>query len=209
MYRNYIKRIFDIMGASIALVILFPIFLLLAILIRAKLGSPILFRQKRPGYKERIFTLYKLRTMTNQCNPDGSLLPDSERITKFGLFLRCTSLDELPELINIIKGDMSFIGPRPLLVKYLPLYSEQQRQRHKVRPGLSGLAQVKGRNHLSWDEKFALDLEYIKNISIWLDIKIFLLTILKVCGRKGIHSQSSITMDEFIGNNTDISPPKL
>jgi len=203
MYQNYIKRAFDILGASIALIILTPVFLLLAILIRINLGSPILFRQQRLGYKEKIFTLYKLRTMTNQCNTDGSLLPDSERISRFGHFLRSTSMDELPELINIIKGDMSFIGPRPLLIKYLPRYSERQRQRHKVRPGLSGLAQVKGRNTLSWDEKFNLDLQYIENISIWMDIKIFLLTILKVFKREGIHSQSSITMEEFMGSDTN------
>lgn len=160
-----------------------------------------LFKQERPGLNEKIFTLYKFRSMTDERDENGELLPDSVRLTKFGKFLRSTSLDELPELFNILKGDMSIIGPRPLLVQYLPLYDEHQRRRHEVRPGLSGLAQVNGRNAISWEEKFNLDIEYVNNISFILDWKIIFLTIKKVFVREGISSDTSVTMEPFQGNN--------
>ncbi len=201
MYHKFIKRIFDIIGGVMALVILSPVMLILVVLVRTKLGSPVFFCQRRVGYQEQIFTLYKFRTMTNQRDKNGLLLEDDKRCTKFGNLLRSTSLDELPELINIIKGEMSFIGPRPLLMKYLPLYNHDQRTRHLVRPGLSGLAQIRGRNSLTWDEKFALDQEYVKQLSFWLDLKIFALTIVKVFQGDGIHSKSSVTMEEFRGNS--------
>ena len=174
MYRKYIKRVLDFTLSLIALIILSPIYLVLAILVRIKLGSPIIFKQERPGLNEKIFTLYKFRTMTDEKDENGKLLPDEVRLTKFGKFLRSTSLDELPELINIIKGDMSIVGPRPLLVEYLPLYNEKQRCRHNVRPGLTGYAQISGRNSISWEEKFNDDLMYIENITFTEDLKIVL-----------------------------------
>mgnify|MGYP002540516600 FL=1 len=179
MYRKYIKRVLDFTLSLIALIILSPIYLVLAILVRIKLGSPIIFKQERPGLNEKIFTLYKFRTMTDEKDENGNLLPDEVRLTKFGKFLRSTSLDELPELINIIKGDMSIVGPRPLLVEYLPLYNEKQRCRHNVRPGLTGYAQISGRNSISWEEKFNDDLMYIENITFMEDLKIILKTVLK------------------------------
>jgi len=185
----------------IAIIVLSPVFLVVAVLVRVKLGSPIIFKQERPGLNEKIFTLYKFRSMTDERDENGELLPDSVRLTKFGKFLRSTSLDELPELFNILKGDMSIIGPRPLLVQYLPLYDEHQRRRHEVRPGLSGLAQVNGRNAISWEEKFNLDIEYVNNISFILDWKIIFLTIKKVFVREGISSDTSVTMEPFQGNN--------
>lgn len=199
MYAKYIKRILDFVLSLIALIILSPIFLIIAILVRMKLGKPVIFRQQRPGKDEKIFTLYKFRTMTDKKDENGNLLPDSKRLTKFGKVLRSTSLDELPELINIIKGDMSIVGPRPLLVEYLPLYNEEQKHRHDVRPGLTGLAQINGRNSLSWEEKFKDDITYINNITFVNDLKIFFKTIIKVFGREGIAQEGSATMDKFKG----------
>lgn len=186
MYRKYIKRVLDFTLSLIALIILSPIYLVLAILVRIKLGSPIIFKQERPGLNEKIFTLYKFRTMTDEKDENGKLLPDEVRLTKFGKILRSTSLDELPELINIIKGDMSIVGPRPLLVEYLPYYTETEKHRHDVRPGLTGLAQVSGRNSISWEEKLKYDTQYIDNISIFNDLKIILKTIKKTIKREDI-----------------------
>lgn len=177
MYRRCIKRILDIIISGIALLLLSPVFLILAILVRTKLGSPVIFHQERPGYQEKIFTLCKFRTMTDERDENGELLPDARRLTPFGSFLRKTSLDELPELWNIFKGDMSLIGPRPLLVGYLPYYTERERLRHTVRPGLTGLAQVSGRNFLSWDERLAKDVEYVEHLSFLMDVKVFFQTI--------------------------------
>ena len=206
MYQ-YIKRVLDFLASLCGIVVLSPVLLVLCILVKTKLGSPILFKQERPGKinkktsEEKIFTLYKFRTMTDECDENGELLPDEIRLTKFGRFLRSTSLDELPEFINILKGDMSFIGPRPLLVKYIPLYSFEQRRRHLVRPGLSGWAQVNGRNALSWQDKFNYDVEYVDNISFSLDVKIFFKTIMSVLKREGISSETSATMEAFTGNH--------
>ena len=186
MYAKYIKRILDLILSLMALIVLMPLMIIIGILVRINLGSPIIFKQKRPGKDEKIFTLYKFRTMTDEKDEKGKLLPDSQRLTKFGKFLRSTSLDELPELINILKGDMSIVGPRPLLVEYLELYNEEQKHRHDVRPGLTGLAQISGRNSISWEEKFKDDLEYIKKITFLKDCKIILKTITKVFKREGI-----------------------
>lgn len=200
MYAKYIKRILDFILSLIALIVLSPVLLVVAILVRIKLGSPIIFKQQRPGKDEKIFTLYKFRTMTDKKDENGNLLPDSERLTKFGKVLRSTSLDELPELVNILKGDMSIVGPRPLLVEYLPLYSEEQKHRHDVRPGLTGLAQVSGRNSLSWEEKFNDDLQYIKHITFVEDMKIIFMTVAKVFKREGIAQEGNATMEKFTGN---------
>ena len=197
IYRRYIKRPMDIILSLCAIIVLSPVMLIIAILVRVKLGSPVIFKQKRPGLNEKIFTLYKFRTMTDKRGENGELLPDSERLTKFGKMLRSTSLDELPELFNILKGDMSIVGPRPLLVQYLPLYNDIQRRRHEVRPGLSGLAQVSGRNAISWEDKFHLDVEYVDNVSCIGDWKIILETIKKVFVREGISSNTSETMEAF------------
>ena len=186
MYAKYIKRILDFTLSLIALIILSPLLLILAILVKIKLGSPIIFKQKRPGKDEKIFTLYKFRTMTDKKDEQGNLLPDDQRLTKFGKLLRSTSLDELPELINILKGDMAIVGPRPLLVEYLPLYNEEQKHRHDVRPGLTGLAQISGRNSISWEDKFKEDIEYISKITFIKDAKIIFKTIGKVFKREGI-----------------------
>ncbi len=169
-------------------------------MVRTKLGSPILFKQERPGLNGKIFKMYKFRTMTNETDENGELLPDEVRLTKFGKFLRSSSLDELPEMFNILKGDMSIVGPRPLLVKYLPLYSERQSHRHDVRPGLTGYAQVNGRNAISWEEKFELDIFYVNNSSFMVDLMIFFKTIKKVFDREGISSGTSVTMEEFKGS---------
>ncbi|NKW86031.1 sugar transferase [Bacillus cereus] len=200
MYRRFIKRPMDFMLSLIAIIMLSPVFLIVAFLVKTKLGSPVLFKQERPGLNGTIFKMYKFRTMTDEKNENGELLPDSVRLTKFGKFLRSTSIDELPGLFNIFKGDMSIIGPRPLLVQYLPLYNEHQKRRHEVRPGLSGLAQVNGRNAISWEEKFNYDVEYVDNVSFTADWKIILLTIKKVFIREGINSETAATMEPFKGN---------
>lgn len=180
MYQKYIKRMLDIILSFIALIVLSPVFLIVAILVRIKLGSPVIFHQQRPGYQEKIFKLCKFRTMTEAKDADGNLLPDAERLTSFGNFLRKTSLDELPELWNILKGDMSIVGPRPLLVGYLPYYTKKEQLRHSVRPGLTGLAQVSGRNFIAWDDRLAKDVEYVQNLSFLMDIKILWKTVMVV-----------------------------
>lgn len=200
MYEKYIKRWMDFILSLIAVIVLSPIILSVAVLVRMKLGSPILFRQRRPGKDEKIFELYKFRTMTDERDEHGELLPDEKRLTRFGKFLRSTSLDELPELFNILKGDMSIIGPRPLLVEYLDLYNEEQRHRHDVRPGLSGLAQANGRNAISWEEKFKYDVEYVNHVTFLGDWKIILQTIWNVLKRDGINSDTAVTMEKFEGN---------
>lgn len=203
MYAKYFKRMLDFILSLIALIILSPILLIVAILVRIKLGSPIIFKQQRPGKNEKIFTLYKFRTMTDKKDENGNLLPDSERLTKFGKLLRSTSLDELPELINILKGNMAIVGPRPLLVEYLSLYNKKQKHRHDVRPGLTGLAQVNGRNSISWEEKFNDDLKYIKKITFIGDVKIILKTVEKVFKREGISQDDNVTMKKFQGNKME------
>lgn len=194
------KRLFDLICASLALLILSPIFLFLAILVRLSIGSPILFRQPRPGYRGRPFFIYKFRTMTDRPAPDGGLLPDAERLTPLGRFLRSYSLDELPELFNILRGEMSFVGPRPLLMEYLGRYSPEQMRRHEVPPGLTGWAQVNGRNAITWEEKFNYDVWYVDHWSFWLDIKIILMTVWKTLKREGITREGHATTDYFIGN---------
>ena len=186
MYKYFFKRLLDILISGIGLICLSPILLILAVLVRVKLGSPVIFKQERPGLNEKIFTLNKFRTMTDERDAEGKLLPDAERLTKFGRFLRSTSLDELPELWNIFTGDMSLIGPRPLLVSYLPYYTKREQLRHTVRPGLTGLAQISGRNFLEWDKRLEKDAEYVENLSFGLDIKIFFLTIKKVFVREDV-----------------------
>ena len=198
-YDKVIKRAADFLLALFALLVLAIPLGILSVLVKTKLGSPVLFRQERPGKNGEIFTLYKFRTMTDERDENGNLLPDEARLTKFGRLLRNLSLDELPEFYNILKGDMSFVGPRPLLVRYLPLYSERQAMRHNVRPGLTGLAQVNGRNLLTWEKKFEWDVKYVENISPWLDIKILFKTVLNVLKREGISSETSATMEEFKG----------
>lgn len=194
MYQKYIKRLLDIILSLMAIIITLPIFLITGILVLIFLGKPVIFRQKRPGKKEKIFTMYKFRTMSNKKDKDDNLLPDELRLTKLGKFLRKTSLDEIPEFINILKGDMSFVGPRPLLVEYLPYYTEEEHHRHDVRPGLTGLAQISGRNLLNWDDKFRKDLEYVKNVTFIKDFKIVLKTFYTVIKREGINNQNSATM---------------
>lgn len=197
MYAKYVKRILDFTLSLLALIILSPIMLILYILVRIKLGNPVIFKQMRPGKDEKIFKLYKFRTMTDEKDEQGNLLPDEQRLTKFGKFLRSTSLDELPELINIIKGDMAIVGPRPLLVQYLEFYNEEQKHRHDVRPGLTGLAQVSGRNSITWEEKFKQDIEYINNLTFKNDVKIIFMTIGKVFKREGISQDGEATMERF------------
>lgn len=197
MYQKYIKRLLDILMSAAGIVVLSPVMLVTAFLVRIKLGSPVIFKQKRPGKDEKIFEMYKFRSMTDARDKDGKLLPDEVRLTAFGKKLRATSLDELPELFNILKGDMSVVGPRPLLVEYLPRYSEEQRHRHDVRPGLTGLAQVKGRNAISWEEKFRWDLKYVRKITFAHDVGILLETVRIVLRRKGIHSENCETMEKF------------
>ena len=199
MYKNFIKRWIDVVLSLIALVVLSPVFFIVSILVRKRLGKPIIFKQKRPGKNEKIFEMYKFRTMTDKKDVKGNLLPDEKRLTAFGKKLRRTSLDELPELINILKGDMSIVGPRPLLVKYLPLYNKRQKRRHEVRPGFTGLAQVNGRNSISWEEKFEWDVKYVEHITFMGDLKIILKTVLTVLRHEGINSETSVTMEEFLG----------
>ncbi len=200
IYEKYVKRPLDFMLSAWALIALSPVMLVTAILVRVKLGSPVIFRQERPGKDEKIFTLYKFRTMTDKRDAEGNLLPDAERLTKFGSFLRSTSLDELPELLNIFKGEMAAVGPRPLLVEYLPRYNDRQKHRHDVRPGLTGLAQVSGRNAISWEEKFEDDVEYVRKIAFAKDIMILLKTFSIVLQKKGISSAASATMEKFTGS---------
>ena len=200
IYRKYVKRVLDILCALAALIVFCWLYAIIAILVRIKLGSPVLFKQDRPGKDGKIFKLYKFRTMTDERDVDGNLLPDEKRMTKFGTWLRRSSLDELPEAICILKGDMSVIGPRPLLVKYLPRYNERQARRHEVRPGLSGYAQVHGRNAVSWEEKFELDVWYVEHVSFKLDVKIIIDTIKSVLKHEGISSDTSVTMEEFMGS---------
>lgn len=200
MYRHFLKRLFDIVFSACALAVLSPVLLVTAVLVRIKLGSPVVFCQERPGKDERIFNMYKFRSMTDTHDAEGNLLPDEERLTKFGRLLRSTSADEFLEFWNVLKGDMSIVGPRPLLVKYLPRYNAEQRRRHEVRPGLTGLAQVSGRNLLTWEEKFRLDVEYVDHITFLGDVKIILKTVLKAFVlRDGISSASNATMEEFKG----------
>lgn len=196
-----IKRIFDLVLSSLGLIIFSPIILLLIVVIFLFLGRPILFRQVRPGHKGQLFTLYKFRTMNEAKDAQGNLLPDSQRLTALGRFLRATSLDELPELINVLEGKMSLVGPRPLLVSYLPLYDDEQARRHNVLPGIAGWAQVNGRNAISWEEKFALDVWYVDHWSVWLDTKILILTIWKVIKREGINQPGHATAELFTGTS--------
>lgn len=195
-----IKRSFDVVAASFALVLLLPVIAVVSLLIHRKLGSPVFFRQTRPGKNSKPFQMVKFRTMLDATDKDGNPLPDNQRMTPFGHFLRSTSLDELPELWNVLKGDMSLVGPRPLLMEYLPLYSKEQIRRHEVRPGVTGWAQINGRNAISWEDKFKLDVWYVDNQSFWLDLKILFLTVKKVLVRDGISGEGEVTMSKFTGS---------
>ena len=203
MYKLFFKRFFDFILSLIVIIMLSPVYLIVIVLVRIKLGSPVFFTQKRPGKDEKIFKMYKFRTMTNEVDENGNLLPDDKRLTKFGKLLRSTSLDELPELFNILKGDMSIVGPRPLLVRYLPLYNEYQKHRHDARPGFTGWAQCNGRNSISWEEKFDLDVYYVNHITFLLDVKIIFKTVKTVLCREGISSEASATMEEFRGSQNE------
>lgn len=204
-YEKYIKRFLDILLSAIAIIFLSPLFVVISLMVKIKLGSPILFSQERPGKFGEIFVLRKFRTMTDEVDPlTGGLLPDEQRLTRFGCFLRSTSLDELPELFNILKGDMSIVGPRPLLVRYLPRYNEKQMHRHDVRPGLTGFAQANGRNAISWEEKFDMDVYYTEHISFLFDLKVLLQTVKAVLCRDGINSDTCATMEEFMGTPEEI-----
>lgn len=194
MYKKFFKRFFDILFSLILIIVLSPVYLIISIFVLIFMGWPVLFKQPRPGKDEKIFNMYKFRTMTNKKDKDGNLLPDEERLPKFGKLLRKTSLDELPELFNILTGKMSFIGPRPLLVKYLPYYTEEEHHRHDIRPGLTGWAQVNGRNLVGWDERFKLDLEYVNNVSLKMDLKVIFKTISVVFKREGITDGKTVTM---------------
>ena len=195
-----LKSLFDKTLALFLIILFSPIYMIVGLLILIKIGSPILFRQQRPGYKEKIFGIYKFRTMTNEKDSDGNLLPDEQRLVGIGKFIRSTSLDELPQLFNVLKGEMSFVGPRPLLIEYLDLYNETQKRRHDVKPGITGWAQVNGRNAISWEQKFEYDVWYVDNQSFWLDMKILWMTFLKVVKRSDISSSSSATMEKFEGS---------
>ena len=197
------KRLLDIIIASIALILLSPLYIYVAYKVRKNLGSPVIFRQVRPGLHGKPFEMIKFRTMTDERDEHGNLLPNEQRLPKFGKMLRATSLDEMPELWNVIKGDMSIVGPRPLLMDYLPLYNEEQAKRHKVRPGMTGYAQVNGRNAISWEKKFELDTWYVENQSIWLDFKIMFQTVKKVLVKEGINQSEEVTMTRFLGNKKD------
>ena len=205
MYQKYIKRLLDIIISFTSLVILSPVLLIVAVLVRIKLGSPVIFHQDRPGYHEKVFKLCKFRSMTDARDENGNLQPDEVRLTKFGKALRATSLDELPELWNILKGDMSLIGPRPLLVKYLPLYNEFQRHRHDVKPGLTGWAQVNGRNTISWEQRFEYDVYYVNHISFWMDLKILFQTVAVVFRHNDVNSATDATMEAFTGTKTEVT----
>jgi lipopolysaccharide/colanic/teichoic acid biosynthesis glycosyltransferase len=200
---DLLKRTFDLVATFFVPLLLLPVLMLITLMIRSKLGSPIFFKQPRPGLNGKIFNIYKFRTMTDECDRDGILLSDELRLTKFGKFLRSTSLDELPSLLNVLKSDMSLVGPRPLLLEYLHLYSSQQSRRHEVKPGITGWAQVNGRNAITWSEKFDLDVWYVDNQSIWLDIKILWLTVKKVIIRDGINQVGQSTMENFKGNDNE------
>ncbi|MDD4599658.1 MAG: sugar transferase [Negativicutes bacterium] len=199
LYRKYFKRVMDSVLSLCALIVLSPVLLITALIVKVKIGSPVLFKQKRPGLNEKIFMMYKFRTMTDKRDESGNLLSDEMRLTRFGKILRSTSLDELPELINIVKGDMSIVGPRPLLVQYLPLYNAYQKHRHDVRPGLTGYAQINGRNAISWEDKFDFDVKYTQSITFLGDWKIIFKTVVKVFEREGISSENAATMEEFKG----------
>lgn len=201
MYKNYIKRTLDIIFSIILLVLLSPVIIVTYFAVLIFLGYPVIFKQKRPGYKEKIFNVYKFRTMDNKIDEKGNLLSDSKRLNSFGKILRKTSLDEIPQLFNILKGDMSFIGPRPLLVEYLEYYDQEEKKRHDIRPGISGLAQVNGRNSITWKQKFKLDIQYLEKISFLLDIKILILTIKNIIGSKDINQNNRATVDKYNGNN--------
>ena len=207
-YEKYTKRLLDIVLSGLALVVLSPLLVVTAILVRVKLGSPVFFCQERTGKNERIFKLHKFRTMTDTRDEKGNLLPDKERLTPFGKALRSTSIDELPELLDIFRGKMSIVGPRPLLVKYLPLYNEEQHHRHDVRPGLTGWAQVHGRNLTSWEERFRYDVDYVEHISFAMDVKIVFMTIRCVFAREGISAEGSATMEAFTGTVTNVEDAK-
>lgn len=207
IYRTFGKRLIDFLASLTLLIVLAIPLAFLAMGVRLFLGKPVFFRQERPGWKGSIFQMFKFRTMTEARGEDGSLLPDADRMTRFGTFLRRTSLDELPELFNVLKGEMSLVGPRPLLVKYLPLYSDEQARRHQVRPGITGWAQVNGRNAISWEEKFKLDVWYVENYSLLLDLKILLMTLRKVFDREGISAEGEATMPEFLGTPIDLDSP--
>ena len=198
MYRKFFKRVFDIIISLIFILCFWWLYIVIAILVKVKLGSPILFKQDRPGLNEKIFKMYKFRTMTDKKDSLGNLLPDSERLTSFGKFLRSTSLDEIPELWNVLKGEMSLVGPRPLLVEYLRKYSENEKRRHEVKPGISGWAQVNGRNNTTWEERFENDIYYVENLSFLLDIKIIIKTILKVIKRSDINQSETETLKNFL-----------
>jgi sugar transferase EpsL len=202
LYPRRNKRLFDLIIASLALLLLSPVLLINVLLIRMKLGSPLLFRQWRPGLNGKPFTIYKFRTMTDARDANGQLLPDADRLTKFGRFLRGTSLDELPELFNILKGDMSLVGPRPLLMQYLERYTPEQARRHEVRPGITGWAQINGRNTITWEQKFELDIWYVDHVSFWLDVRIIALTVWKTLKREGISEPGQATMQEFMGKRS-------
>lgn len=199
VYERYIKRLLDVVCSGLFILLFWWVYVIVALLVRKKLGKPVLFRQPRPGKNEKIFNMYKFRTMTDQRDENGELLSDEARLTPFGKMLRQTSLDELPELFNILKGDMSIVGPRPLLVQYLPLYNAFQKRRHDVRPGLTGNAQVNGRNSISWEDKFKLDVEYVNHISFSMDVKILFRTISSVISKEGISSGTCETMEDFTG----------
>lgn len=201
MYRNFLKRVIDILGALFLLILTSPIIIATAIFIYFKVSRDVIFTQARPGLKEKIFKIYKFKTMSDECDANGELLPDDQRLGKFGKLIRSLSLDELPQLFNVLKGDMSFIGPRPLLVEYLPIYNETQKHRHDVRPGITGLAQVNGRNAISWEKKFEYDVYYAQNLSFMLDVKIALQTIEKVLKRSGVSKEGQATTEKFNGKN--------
>lgn len=206
MRSQAIKRVVDIAGASVGIILVAPVLLVVSLLVLLTMGRPVLFRQQRPGLRGKPFTLYKFRTMRDARTASGELLPDDLRLTTFGKWLRSTSLDELPELFNVLKGEMSLVGPRPLLMEYLPRYSPEQARRHEVKPGITGWAQVNGRNALTWEEKFRMDVWYVDHWNLWLDMKILLLTIWKVLKREGISAEGSATMPVFTGNTTQENP---
>lgn len=201
MYKKYFKRLFDIVSSVIFLLCFWWLYIIVAILVKKKLGSPVIFKQRRPGLNGKIFTMYKFRSMTDARDKSGKLLSDAERLPKFGKILRATSLDEIPEIVNVLKGDMSLVGPRPLLVEYLSRYSKEQARRHEVRPGITGWAQVNGRNAISWEEKFKYDVEYVDSCSFLLDIRIIFLTIKKVFVKEGISQDGNVTVEDFMGSD--------